>query len=62
MKDDALNAAAEAVRAELIRLDFVEGDKEPDGEDKAIAAAAIKAWLLASADAIRTPSEYSGLS
>jgi hypothetical protein len=43
--NDAVNAAATAVRAELIRLDYVEGDDVPDGEDKAIAIAAIRAFL-----------------
>lgn len=61
VKDEALNAAATAVRAELLRLDYIEGWTEPDGEDKAIAAAAIRAWLTVQTKQILTPKEYSDI-
>lgn len=61
----ALNEAAADVRRELLRLDYVEGDVEPDGEDKAIACAAVKAFLIAfGSDALARqipgPETYSG--
>lgn len=57
--DEALNAAAKAVHAQRLRLDLVAKDSEPDGEDKAIAAAAIKTWLRVSASKMLPPASYS---
>lgn len=55
--NDAVNAAAWAVRRELKRLDYVEGDNEPDLEDKAIAIAVITAYLDALRVDLRRPEE-----
>ena len=43
----ALNDAATAVRAELVRLKYLSGHLVADGEDKAIACAAIRAFAEA---------------
>ena len=41
----AIDAAATAVRSELIRLGYVEGVDDPDEEDRAIALVAARAFL-----------------
>lgn len=56
--DDALDVAAAAVRRELIRLDLVSGGTLAGGEDKAIAAAVIRAWFIATTQRVRAPEEY----
>ena len=43
--NEPMVAAAAAVRAALIKFDYVDGDSEPDAEDAAIALVAIRAWL-----------------
>jgi hypothetical protein len=56
--DKAMNEAAKAVRAEMIRLDYVESDVEYDGEDKAISVAAVTTYLRALLREIPDPSEF----
>ena len=55
----AVNEAAKAVRAALIRLDYVDGGPEPDGEDKAIAIIAIRTFLNAMSGVLPNAGDFS---